>query len=179
MPENKNYYLLTGGPGSGKSTVLNTLEDMGYHTVQEVARTIIRNQIKTNGDALPWKNISRYIYLMLSRSITDFEEFIHINTPCFFDRGIIDTLGFCHLINLPVPRKLTEAARKYRYNSKVFVFPFWKEIYTNDSERVQNTAEAEQTFFTLKETYENLGYQTIVVPFLSPRERAEWIIKNI
>ena len=41
MPENKNYYLLTGGPGSGKSTVLNTLEDMGYHTVQEVARTIM------------------------------------------------------------------------------------------------------------------------------------------
>lgn len=39
---NANYYIFTGGPGSGKSTVLNILENMGYMTVREVARDIIK-----------------------------------------------------------------------------------------------------------------------------------------
>lgn len=33
--ENLNFYILTGGPGSGKSTVFKLLSDMGYLTVEE------------------------------------------------------------------------------------------------------------------------------------------------
>lgn len=62
---NANYYIFTGGPGSGKSTVLNILENMGYMTVREVARDIIKNQVRTNGDAVPWNNTVRYSNLML------------------------------------------------------------------------------------------------------------------
>ena len=69
---NANYYIFTGGPGSGKSTVLNILENMGYMTVREVARDIIKNQVRTNGDAVPWNNTVRYSNLMLLRSIVDF-----------------------------------------------------------------------------------------------------------
>lgn len=92
--ENANFYIFTGGPGSGKSTVLDLLGNMGYRIVREVARDIIRNQVKTRGDALPWDNTVRYARLMLLRSVVDFEEMAHVPTPCFFDRGIIDTLGY-------------------------------------------------------------------------------------
>lgn len=177
--KNRNCYIFTGGPGSGKSTVLNILESMGYNTVKEVARDIIQNQIKTNGDALPWNNTVRYAHLMLLHSIVDFEEFAHINVPCFFDRGIIDTLGYSRLINISITNELIEAADKYRYNSKVFLFPFWREIYINDTERKQDRAEAERTYLAIKKVYEEFDYQTIIVPFLPPKERAEWIIENI
>ena len=177
--KNRNFYIFTGGPGSGKSTVLETLKNMGYLTVNEVAREIIKNQVKTDGDALPWKNTVRYSNLMLLRSIVDFEEFVHIDKPCFFDRGIIDTIGYARLINIPVSDNMLRAANLYKYNSKVFLFPFWKEIYVNDEERKQNLEEAQMTCLILKETYEKFGYETADVPFLSPEERAEWILQQI
>lgn len=62
--ENLNFYILTGGPGSGKSTVLKLLSDMGYLTVEETGRNIIQKQIKSLGDAVPWNNVSRYARLM-------------------------------------------------------------------------------------------------------------------
>ena len=37
--ENLNFYILTGGPGSGKSTVLKLLSDMGYLTVEYHSKT--------------------------------------------------------------------------------------------------------------------------------------------
>ena len=177
--ENLNFYIFTGGPGSGKSTVLHILDDMGYITIPEVARDIIQNQVKTKGDAVPWGNTIRYSNLMLLRSVADFEEFAHVDKPCFFDRGIIDTLGYARLINIPVTDEMKDAATKYRYNRKVFMFPFWKEIYSNDTERKQDSEEAEKTFRALKKEYENFGYQTIDVPFLSPQKRAEWILEQV
>lgn len=46
--KNDNYYILTGGPGSGKTTVLNLLADMGYLTMKESAREIIQRQVETD-----------------------------------------------------------------------------------------------------------------------------------
>lgn len=177
--ENTNYYIFSGGPGGGKSTVLNILEEMGYLTVPEVARNIIRNQVRTNGDAVPWDNTVRYSKLMLLHSVVDFEEFMHVDKSCFFDRGIIDTLGYARLIDIPVTKEMTDAANSYRYNHKVFMFPFWKEIYINDAERKQDVEEAERTFWTLKKEYEKFGYETIDVPFLTPQERTEWILRHL
>jgi len=116
---------------------------------------------------------------MLLRSIVDFEEFIHMDKPCFFDRGIIDTLGYARLIGIPITSGMVDAANKYRYNIKVFVFPFWKEIYVNDSERKQDIDEAERTFWALKKEYEKFGYNTVDVPFLTPQKRAEWVLERL
>ncbi len=74
---------------------------------------------------------------------------------------------------------MNNAVKMYQYNHKVFIFPFWKEIYENDKERKQNIDEAEKTFFALKKTYERLGYKTIEVPFLPPQRRAEWVLSRI
>ena len=93
--------------------------------------------------------------------------------------GIIDTLGYARLIDIPVTKEMTDAANSYRYNHKVFMFPFWKEIYINDAERKQDVEEAERTFRTLKKEYENFGYETIDVPLLTPQSRAEWILGHL
>lgn len=177
--ENKNFYLFTGGPGSGKSTVLEILRCRGYLTVREVARDIIRNQVVTQGDALPWNNTVRYARLMLLHSVVDFEEFAHAGKPCFFDRGVMDVLGYARLAGIPITPEMERAADTYRYNEKVFFFPFWEEIYVTDAERKQDPAEAEATAAALRSVYEDFGYHILEVPFLSPQERVEWILRRV
>jgi len=52
----QNYYVITGGPGVGKTTLLNALEIKGMRVIPEDARQIIKEQMQTNGEGLPWKN---------------------------------------------------------------------------------------------------------------------------
>lgn len=60
---------MTGGPGSGKSSMLEALKGRGFNTVEEGGRQIIQEQVRIGGDALHWKDQIKFRELMLSRSI--------------------------------------------------------------------------------------------------------------
>ncbi len=47
-----NFFIITGGPGSWKTTILNELKNCGFQTVDEVARQIIKEQLSFDGDAI-------------------------------------------------------------------------------------------------------------------------------
>jgi len=49
-------YILTGGPGVGKSTLLERISEKGIYTIKEVASYIIEREIKKDSEILPWKN---------------------------------------------------------------------------------------------------------------------------
>jgi len=51
---NPSSYVITGGPGTGKTTVLRELQRRGFAVAEEVARRIIREQIDSGGAAVPW-----------------------------------------------------------------------------------------------------------------------------
>jgi len=51
---NDNLIVVSGGPGSGKTTVLHELAARGFPFAPEVARQIIQEQMQSGGVALPW-----------------------------------------------------------------------------------------------------------------------------
>jgi predicted ATPase len=97
---NPNLFVISGGPGSGKTTVLLELAKLGFRHATEVARQIIREQIRAGGTALPWDDREAYTDLMLRRSIESFREHTPALRPMFSDRGIPDTLCYARLIGL-------------------------------------------------------------------------------
>lgn len=171
-----NFFIITGGPGDGKTTLLETLTEQGFPHVPEVAREIIREQVSQNGDALPWANIPAYTHLMLSRSVESFEQHQKQESVLFFDRGIPDTLAYAHLTHQPILLELQHAVQAFRYNTQVFILPPWPEIYETDSERRQSYQEAIETYDAMFATYQQLGYTPIIVPKGTPEERAEFVI---
>jgi len=171
-----NFYIITGGPGVGKTTLLEELRHRGYQYVEEVARNIIKEQMATDGDALPWKNTRKYSDLMLSRSIDSFIQHSTIKNLLFFDRGIPDTYGYEVLIGLKTSDHLKEAVAKYRYNPTVFLLPPWKEIYETDGERKQDFNEAVETHKVMQHVYKESEYNTVDVPCLPVQERAGFIL---
>src|SRR5262249_45119168 len=48
------FFILTGGPGSGKSSLIDALERLGYRRSVEAGRGIIQDQVDIGGRALPW-----------------------------------------------------------------------------------------------------------------------------
>jgi|SRR5690606_9001767 len=166
-------YVITGGPGVGKTTLLNALAADGLATVPEVARTIIKQQLAIGGDALPWKNKERYTDLMLAASISDYKHVISTrpNGICYFDRGVIDAVCYAGMIGYSIAPSVMKEALACRYHSTVFILPPWREIYEIDTERKQTWDEAVYTYQQLKSVYKHYGYETLIIPTGSVEER--------
>lgn len=171
-----NFHIITGGPGVGKTTLINELRQQQMNCIPEVAREIIKDQLKNNGQALPWKNAKEYAQLMLSNSVRDYVNLLDANDLYFFDRGIPDTYAYECLMNFDDDdENLKLIVNKYRYNKIVFILPPWEEIYKMDNERKQDFQLAKETYNVIKDTYECLNYDLIEVPCLAPTERADFI----
>jgi predicted ATPase len=176
---NPNLFVISGGPGSGKTTVLQELAKLGFAHAPEVARQIIQEQVRAGGMALPWEDREDYTRLMLQRSIESYLEHTPALQPMFADRGIPDTLCYARLIGLRDDEAIQIACRRYRYAPLVFLAPPWKEIYETDSERKQDFAEAEQTYEQLIEVYLQCDYGLSELPRLPPAARAQFILRQL
>lgn len=174
-----NFYIFTGGPGAGKTTVINELSKHNYGCIQEVARAIIKEQHATGGNALHTGDRTRYANLMLKNSIDDYILHSSKDDILFFDRGIPDLYSYQSQYCGGVTSAFEDAIKSYRYNTRVFIFPPWPEIYCHDSERKQDLKEAIKTYHSLKSAYDICGYETIDVPKTSVEMRMQFILKTI
>ena len=176
---NDNLIVVSGGPGSGKTTVLNELAARGFPFAPEVARQIIQEQMQSGGVALPWGDREAYTLLMLERSIRSYLVSTPASRPMFCDRGIPDTLCYARLIGLSDEGFILDACGQYRYAPLVFLAPPWREIYETDGERKQDFAEAERTFHQMVEVYRQCDYVTAELPRATPAARAEFILEHL
>ena len=176
---NPNLFVITGGPGSGKTAVLRELEKDGFRCAPEVARQIIQEQARNRGDAVPWANRERYTELMLKRSMQSYEEHTPAGRATFSDRGIPDTLGYARLIGLPDLRSIMTACDQYRYASLVFLAPAGKKIYETDDERKQGFDEAERTCEVVSQVYRDCGYHLLELPKVPSKDRADFVLSRL
>ncbi|CDF80170.1 ATPase, AAA family [Formosa agariphila KMM 3901] len=182
LKENNNFYVITGGPGVGKTTLLEALKKRNYNMVPEIARELIKEQQKDNGTALPWKDKNLYKEMMFDRSIISFEETdknAKTEKPIFFDRGFIDAICYADIIDSEIDGRMKSYAAHWRYNKNVFLLPAWKKIYETDNERKQDWKEAVLTSEKMSKTYKSYGYRIIEVPKMSINKRADFILEFI
>ncbi len=151
-----------------------------FHCIPEIARSIIIEQVNSDGDALPWKNKERYKELMMEQAVSSYQLLSANNEAItFFDRGIPDTLAYARLENLSITKEMNSYAHHYRYNPKVFILPPWPEIYTTDTERKQSWEEALQTDEILASTYTDCSYELIEIPAATPKQRADFAMNIV
>jgi predicted ATPase len=174
-----NFHIITGGPGSGKTSIIEALREGGYRCVDEVGRQIIREQVLIGGNALHWGDRKAFLELMLSRSMQDYEFASRGEGPVFFDRGIAEFAGYCRLTGMPVPPHVERAAQLFRYAPTIFVTPPWPEIFVNDTERKQDFREAIATCDAVVAACREAGYMTVEIPKVSVADRAEFILGHI
>lgn len=172
---NNNYVIISGCSGGGKSTLLSELAGRGYSVVPEPGRQIVKEQTAINGDALPWINLEKFLDLALSRYLFQFNSQKEQQQIVFFDRGIIDSVQ----LDSPQPKYFQNAAKNFRYNRLVFLVPPWEEIFTGDTERKHSFESAKKEFDELLIKYKNFGYETVLIPKISVKERADFILSKL
>jgi predicted ATPase len=175
--DSDRLFIITGGPGSGKSTVIDALAKRGISTMPEGGRAIIQDQLAVGGKALPWADRRAFAELMLSWEMRSYRMALSIKAPVIFDRGVPDVLGYLRLTGLSIPAQVERAAQMFRYNRQVFIAPPWREIFQIDAERKQSFDEAQATYESMIETYSRLGYTLIQLPLDSVEERVRFVLE--
>lgn len=177
--DHDRFFILTGGPGSGKTTLIEALRAAGYPSSVEAGRGIIQDQLAISGPALPWNDPALFAELMLSWEMRSHAIAMQETGPVFFDRGVPDVIGYLGLTGLPVPAHIEKAAEVFRYNRKVFILPPWPEIFRQDTERKQDLDEARRTYEAMVSTYSGLGYNLVTVPCAPVSERVAFVLTEI
>lgn len=171
-------YVITGGPGTGKTSIINELRKRGFYCINENSRNIISEQIKNGGDILPWKD-----QISFENQITKIRTNDYLSSPkdsvCFFDRSSIDSIAYLKISNIDVPSEIIELTQQCSFNKNIFYTPIWKEIYKNDKERKESIEFANKIEKAIIETYKSKGYNLIKIPKLSIKKRADFIISKI
>jgi predicted ATPase len=178
MQHFNHLFIISGGPGSGKSTLIQALASRGFHCMPEAGRAIIQDQLAIGGSALPWANKTAFAELMLNWDLRSYREAQLLQGPVLFDRGIPDVMGYLLLCGLPVPPHIEKAAQTFRYNQRVFLAPHWPEIFTQDAERKQSEAEASATYHRMVDVYTRLGYHICQLPLTIVEERVQFVLEN-
>ncbi|MFZ0659181.1 MAG: AAA family ATPase [Candidatus Binataceae bacterium] len=172
------FFVVTGGPGAGKTTLIDALARIGYARSVEAARAIIQDQVAIGGRALPWCDPAMFAEMMLAWEMRSYRLACEEAGPVFFDRAIPELAGYLGLVGLPVPAHIEKAVETFRYNRRVFLAPLWPEIYTQDSERKQTLADAERGYRAAVETYTAYGYELVAIPRATVEERVRFVLRE-
>ncbi|MDO6803376.1 ATP-binding protein [Wenyingzhuangia sp. 1_MG-2023] len=170
--------VLTGAPGTGKSTIINLLLSKGFFCMEEISREIIKKAEKEGKKNLFLSDPILFSDAILNKRIEQFEKCNTQNTSiCFFDRGIPDVTAYLNHVKTPYPEEYHKVLQKHTYDV-IFIFPPWKEIYTNDSERFESYEEAIKIDKSIVKEYQDKHPKIINVPIGTPQERLAFILNK-
>ncbi|MDY7395158.1 AAA family ATPase [Aureibaculum sp. 2210JD6-5] len=174
-----NKIVITGGPGTGKTTLINELERRNFVCIPEISRQITL-QARANGiEYLFLENPLLFSELLLEGREKQYLESLKLDAEIiFFDRGIPDIHAYMNHTATEYPKTYLEKSKTYLYD-KIFLLPPWKEIYKTDNERYESFDSAIELHHHLKSAYSELGYKVTEIPIGNVDFRVDYILKKL
>ena len=173
----KKRVVITGGPGAGKTSLINELNTLGYPTFSEYSRTLIekaQNEGKLNYFLSEPHRFSEALFQ--GRKI-QFEKITEVKKAknssfVFYDRGIHDIYAYLKAINHH-SEAWYQKVTKFQYDM-VFLLEPWETIYKQDEHRLETFEEAKNYFSFIQEIYME-RHRVVLVPKSSVSSRVVFI----
>ena len=146
--------------------------------VEKVGRSIVREQNLVEGDATPWRNHTKFMELLLSRSVQAYASVPVRSSPAFFDRALPECLGFAKSLSAAARAEALRTIATLRYNACVFVSPPWEAIYITDPKRKHSFEDGVAYHRAEIAAYAECGYSLLEIPRGSVAARATFVISH-
>lgn len=176
LKEDTQWYVITGGPSSGKTTTVNILKARGFLTTIEHARHYIDTQ-RVTGKSTEEIRANQVAFQsgVLDMQIAQ-EKALSKSDVVFLDRALPDALAYYRFLGLSEDEKLREALKKASYKKVFILDPL---PMAPDYARTEDAAAQKKIHALLVEVYQSLGFPIVHVPVLPPEERVDFILRNL
>jgi len=169
-----NWHVITGGPCSGKTTLIDQLADKGFQTVPETARLYMEEEIAKGRTVEEIREDVDALERGLIAMQLSFERELQVTDVAFLDRGLPDGLTYCRVAGMN-PNEILLECFHYRYAS---IFILDRLPIQQDDIRIEDEATAGLLEEWLVRDYSALGYEVVRVPVLSPEDRLAFILER-
>jgi len=172
-------YILTGTPGSGKTSILHELKRQGYAAVEEAATDVNARELGL-GHAEPWLQpdfIDSIVRLQKRRQLETATLPVELQ---WYDRSPICTLALSRYLGYPASASLVEEIARIEregiYQRQVFFIEHLGFCQPTEVRKI--TFEESLVFEQIhEETYTSLGYDLLKIAPEALSQRVHRIIK--
>jgi predicted ATPase len=150
--------VISGGPGSGKTTLVSELEQQGHCCMHEISRDVILEAQKEGIAQLFLENPLLFSQKLMEGRLKQYHETPLSSIPfLFYDRGMPDVTAYMDYIHSHYPTNFSETCMNNRYDS---IF-------------------SEKIYHYLLKGYQNYGYHVYEVPVGSIENRIHYILSKL
>ena len=179
--EGQLRYIITGGPGAGKTSIINSLKMLGYLVVPEAATEIIEEGLKNNIE-YPWRADDYHIrmYELISKRQKEVQN--SSKSIAFFDRGHLDGISYILLQKRTLYQYVVDcvqASINTQYFNKMVFFIDSLGFVIPGPARTEDLKESLQKAHCLEQNYRAMGYEIIHITPGPVEERTQLIIDYI
>lgn len=171
-----NWNVITGGPCTGKTTLVQELASRGYTTTIEHARHYI-DTMKARGRTVEEirANAEKFQLGVLDMQIEE-ESRLDPQESVFLDRALPDAMAYYRFLGLPYDERLEEQCNRYCYRT---VFILDRLPLIQDYARREDEQEQIRIHQLIIEVYRSYPCPVVMVPVLPVPERVDFVLDHI
>ncbi|TAK95328.1 hypothetical protein EPO05_04535 [Patescibacteria group bacterium] len=171
-----NWYVITGGPHAGKTTLVRLLGERGHNVVFEAARVYIDQQMK-RGKTLQEirKDEMEFQRKILKIKIAN-EKKVSPQKITFWDRGIADSVAYYELQGVRDDNFLKQAVKNSAYKKVFLLKPL---PYKKDYARTESQQEQKKIHSLLRKAYREQGCEIVEITSTNKERRLKTVLANL
>jgi len=185
-----NWYVICGGPSSGKTTLLRELEKRGFKTRGDVARVVLEREVAKGRSPNEVRKNEVEFQREVTRIKLEKDKALPKNVTTFFDTGLPDGIAYmiasgnlgsideveAASLEITEARDALQTVRDVGYR-KVFILEQLPILY--DGVRTEDNEHARKIGEALRQVYEFLGCEIVDVPALPVEDRVKFILSHV
>ncbi|OGL31296.1 hypothetical protein A3F37_02950 [Candidatus Saccharibacteria bacterium RIFCSPHIGHO2_12_FULL_41_12] len=172
---------IIGGPGTGKTAVIDELQRRGHTVVHEAARQVIDEGLSKGMtiDEIRGDNLQFQMAIIEKKIQNEVQWFDSLDSSkiVFVDRGMHDAWAYFKADRIDMTTEIDSILRKYIYD-KVLLLDMLDDYYQTDYARIEDKAEAEELHRLTEQAYKKYGMNVKKIPVMSVEDRVDHIIKH-
>jgi len=169
------WYVITGIPSSGKTTVLEHLGKAGYRTVPEAARVLIDEGVAQGITVAEIRSNEGDFQRRVTNLKLKTEAELPLDEVIFLDRAMPDSIAYYQLCGLD-PEEARAVCYRDLYRKVFLMKPI---TFDGDYARTESPDAIARLAGLLRDAYEQLGYEIVVVPAVSVEDRVRFILARM
>lgn len=159
-----DWLLITGAPGSGKSTLVGALANLGWHTIDDPGREEFSAQLEAGISPRDARlDYMAFQQKVLTRAISKIKA-TPTHQTVFFDYGVAEALAFMKIAGLAWTAPFVEAAASVQFKRVFLLEPIDLVEDNLDPIRTENYQTRLKLEKMIAEIYESLSLPPIHIP---------------